>query len=54
VYLQYQEFEMEREEMLESIRESSKDTELFRQICLALIDEKKLRQVPNQHSAVTK
>jgi signal recognition particle GTPase len=54
VCLQYQEFEIEREEMLESIRESSKDTELFRQICLALIDEKKLRQVPYQHSAVTK
>lgn len=39
-----QEFEVEREEMLESIRESSRDTELFREICLALLGEKRLRQ----------
>mmetsp|Transcript_1194 Transcript_1194/g.1942 ORF Transcript_1194/g.1942 Transcript_1194/m.1942 type:complete len:951 (-) Transcript_1194:160-3012(-) len=41
----HEEFELEREAMLENIREANKDAELFRQICLSLLDEKRLRQI---------
>ncbi len=36
---------MERDELLETIREQSKETKLFQDICKAVLDEKKLRQV---------
>jgi hypothetical protein len=36
---------MEREEMLESIREANKEAELFKQICCAMLEEKKLQQI---------
>jgi hypothetical protein len=36
---------MEREDMLEATREAAKESDLFRQICLAFLDEKKLAQV---------
>eukprot|EP00604_Paraphysomonas_vestita_P002752 CAMPEP_0174820372 /NCGR_PEP_ID=MMETSP1107-20130205/4163_1 /TAXON_ID=36770 /ORGANISM="Paraphysomonas vestita, Strain GFlagA" /LENGTH=1055 /DNA_ID=CAMNT_0016035579 /DNA_START=57 /DNA_END=3224 /DNA_ORIENTATION=- len=41
----HEEFELEREEMLENIREANKEAELFKQICLSLLEERKLQQI---------
>ena len=41
----HEEFQMEREGLLDNIREANKDAELFRQICIGLLGESKLRKV---------
>lgn len=41
----HEEFQMEREELLDNFREANKDAELFRQICIGLMGETKLRKV---------
>mmetsp|Transcript_13077 Transcript_13077/g.21405 ORF Transcript_13077/g.21405 Transcript_13077/m.21405 type:complete len:993 (-) Transcript_13077:448-3426(-) len=41
----HEEFQMEREDLLDNIRESNKDCELFRQICIGLLGETKLRKL---------
>jgi kinesin family protein 3/17 len=41
----HEEFQMEREELLDNIREANKDAELFRQICIGLLGETKLRKL---------
>ena len=41
----HEEFQTEREELLDNFRESNKDAELFRQICIGLLGECKLRKV---------
>lgn len=40
-----QEFELEREQLLETIREQNKETRLFQEICRAVLDEKRLKQL---------
>ena len=41
----HEEFQIEREELLDNFREANKDAELFRQICIGLLGESKLRKV---------
>ena len=41
----HEEFQMEREDLLDNFREANKDAELFRQICIGLLGENKLRKV---------
>jgi len=41
----HEEFQVEREELLESVREANKDAELFRQICISLLGETKLSKL---------
>lgn len=40
-----QEFELEREQLLETIREQNKETRLFQEICRAVLDEKRMKQL---------
>lgn len=41
----HEEFQIEREELLDNFREANKDAELFRQICIGLLGESKLRKL---------
>jgi hypothetical protein len=45
----HEEFQTEREELLDNFREANRDAELFRQICIGLMGETKLGKVNNLH-----